>query len=319
MGTHDLILLIALAVALATWGLVQLAISLLNRDRQKLQQRLGTQSSSFDDLLNRSITIQPHARGMPPQLARFAFFRGLNRRLLHAWPEARIGRFLAVAYLASSFLFVAVAWIMDSLLFGLAGGVAGAYLPMIFLNARMARRQLALGDQLPDALDFLCRVLRAGHSLSTGLQMMGDELPAPIGSEFRKCYDQVSLGQPLEQAMRDMAGRIDSSDFAFFVTAVLIQRQTGGDLAEVLSNISTMIRSRIRLQQHVKAITAEGRLTGYILVGFPAVLFVISYMLNPAYAGVLLRTNMGQMMLGGAVCLQLIGLWAIRRIVRVKV
>ena len=119
--------------------------------------------------------------------------------------------------------------------------------------------------------------------------------------------------------MREMAGRVASADFAFFVTAVLIQRQTGGDLAEVLTNISATVRSRIRLQDHVKAITAEGRLTGNVLVAFPLVLFVLSYVLNPGYAGVLLTTTVGKVMLCGAGTLQVMGLLIIRRIVAVKV
>jgi tight adherence protein B len=116
-----------------------------------------------------------------------------------------------------------------------------------------------------------------------------------------------------------MATRIESTDFAFFVTAVLIQRQTGGDLSEVLNNISGMIRQRIRLQQHVKAKTAEGRFTGYILVAFPAVMFMIAWTMNPNYAGVLLHTGKGMGMLGAAFILQMMGLWAIRKLTTVKV
>jgi len=148
-------------------------------------------------------------------------------------------------------------------------GVGVGILPILYMNNRRGSRQKRLSMQLPEALDFLTRVLRAGHSLSTGLQMMGDELPDPIASEFRRAYAQHSLGQSLEDSMREMAKRIESSDFAFFVTAVLIQRQTGGDLSEVLQNISGMVRQRIRLISHVKAITAEGRLTSYVLVDSP--------------------------------------------------
>jgi len=148
--------------------------------------------------------------------------------------------------------------------------------------------------------------------------MLGDEMRDPIGSEFRRCYDQHSLGVPLDHALREMASKIESADFAFFVTATLIQRQTGGDLAEVLNNISTTVRNRVRLQNHMKAITAEGRLTGYILVAFPAILFVVTYVMNPSYAGVLLNTETGQMLLGGSVILQALGLVAIRKIVAVK-
>jgi tight adherence protein B len=208
--------------------------------------------------------------------------------------------------------------VMDSLIAGLVGAGVLGYLPLMFINARRNRRQRQIADQIPDALDFLCRILKAGHSLSTGIQMMGDELPAPIGHEFRRCYAQHSVGQSLDQALRDMSIRVESADFAFFITAVLIQRQTGGDLGEVLRNISSMIRARVKLQQHVKAITAEGRFTGYILFAFPAVLFVLSWVLNPAYAGVLLKTETGKLLLGLAFVLQMLGLAVIRKIVNVK-
>ncbi len=187
------------------------------------------------------------------------------------------------------------------------------------LSSKRAKRQRVLAEQVPEALDFLARILQAGHSLSTGLQMMGEELPQPLASEFRKCYDQHSLGLSLEDALKETAARVESGDVAFFVTAVLIQRQTGGDLSEVLRNISGMIRGRVRLSQHVKAKTAEGRFTGYVLVAFPAIMFLLSYYLNPTYAGVLLHDPGGRILLGVAVGLQLLGLFAIKKITTVKV
>src|SRR5437773_795449 len=116
------------------------------------------------------------------------------------------------------------------------------------------------------------------------IKIQRDQSPQPLAAEFRQCYDQHSLGQSLDEALKDTAARVESTDFAFFVTAVLIQRQTGGDLSEVLKNISGMIRGRVRLQQQVKAKTAEGRFTGYILVAFPAVMFLIVSFMNPEYA-----------------------------------
>jgi tight adherence protein B len=195
----------------------------------------------------------------------------------------------------------------------------GAYFPFLMLGQTRARRQRQLAMQLPEALDFLARVLQAGHSFSTGVQMMSEELPDPLRREFLRCYEQHSLGQPLEDSLKDMATRIESTDFAFFITAVLIQRQTGGDLSEVLKNISNMIRQRIRLAQHLKAKTAEGRFTGYILVAFPAVMFVIVSFLNPTYANHLTKTTTGHKMLALAFGLQLLGLWAIRKLTTVKV
>src|SRR5204863_3305281 len=180
------------------------------------------------------------------------------------------------------------------------------------VNSKYARRQRMLDDQLPDALEFLARILRAGHSLTTGLQMGGDELPEPLSLEFRRCYDQHSLGQPLDVGLREMAHRVGTTDFSFFVTAVLIQRTTGGDLAEVLGNISTMIRARIRLQQHVKAITAEGRLVGSILIVLPFVFCGIMYLLNPTYAGVLFSTWAGNVICFIAIGMLILGYLSIR-------
>jgi tight adherence protein B len=176
-----------------------------------------------------------------------------------------------------------------------------------------------LDDQLPDAMDFLSRALKAGHSLSSGLQMMGSELPQPIAAEFQHAYDNHSLGIPMDAALKDMTKRIDSTDFAFFITAVLIQRQTGGDLSEVLRNISGMIRQRIRLQQQVKAKTAEGRFTGYLLTAFPAVIFVILYFINREYASRLTDTSTGLKLLCLAFVMQVMGLYFIRRLTQVRI
>jgi tight adherence protein B len=171
---------------------------------------------------------------------------------------------------------------------------------------------------LPETLDFLARILRAGHSLTTGFQMASEELPDPLASELRLCYDQHSLGAPLENSMREMADRVGTRDFAFFVTAVLIQRQTGGDLAEVLSNISGMIRARLRLEQHVKAITAQGRMVGGILLILPVFFFLVLYTMQPQYMSVLLHDRTGVQALMAAAGLQILGIVWIKRIVAVR-
>jgi tight adherence protein B len=206
----------------------------------------------------------------------------------------------------------------QSIIAGIFAGIVSAMLPFLIVSSKCAKHQKIVEDQLPEALDFLARVLRAGHSLATGLQMAAEELPEPLAGEFRRCYDQHSLGTPLEQSMKEMAERVGTPDFSFFVTAVLIQRTTGGDLAEVLTNIGNMVRARIRLQQHVKAITAQGRLVGYILLVLPVVFYIVLYLLNPRYARVLIDTREGFFFLMGALVLQLLGLISIKKIVSVK-
>lgn len=321
MSAAHVPILVGLAAALLALGAGQLALWLLNRDRRRLKSRLaGDARARVEEVMaGRSVVRQTAPADLPAFAARSRFLQRLHRRLASVRPGADLRRLLMLCAAAGLAASMTVMMLVDSAAIALVCGAAAACAPAARVNALYRRRQKRLADQLPDALDFLSRVLRAGHSLSTGIQTMGEELPAPIGEEFRHCYGQHSLGQPLENALRDMVARIESPDFAFFVTAVLIQRQTGGDLTEVLGNISTMIRNRIRLQQHVRAITAEGRITGYILTAFPAVLLAITWLLNPAYAGALFNTDMGRTMLGAAVVLQAIGLVAIRRIVTVRV
>jgi tight adherence protein B len=313
-------LCVAAAVGLGVWGFIALTSDPERKEKRKLSERLASEpKNDAATALQRSITLQMQASGLPAGLAGNALMQELHKRVVQAYPEGSLKKFLIIligcAFACGLFAGAVFATVWAIVI----GMVVGGYVPFFFLNLKRSKRQKAMVMQLPEALDFLSRILRAGHSLSTGVQMMGDELPQPLASEFRRAYDQHSLGQPLEDAFKDMASRVDSTDFAFFVTAVLIQRQTGGDLSEVLSNISDMIRGRIRLQGHVKAKTAEGRFTGYILVAFPAVMFVIVNMLNPEYGNILIHTSMGLKLLGTAFALQMLGLFAIRKVTTIKV
>jgi tight adherence protein B len=321
MDSLYLPLLIAAAVAFLIWAICSAVSSALNSDKRKLAERLGNEGAKTGGsaISAQIVRQQNEATGASGMLTRFTLLENLHRRVIQAYPDGTLVKFLSVVFgIAVVMFFIGLA-AMGSMLIGLVAGGIGAYIPFMVLASKRSRRQRLLASQLPEALDFLSRVLRAGHSFSTGVQMMAEELPQPLAAEFRRAYDQHSLGQSLDDALKEMALRIESTDFAFFVTAVLIQRQTGGDLSEVLKNISGMIRQRLRLQSHVKAKTAEGRFTGYILVAFPAVMFVICYTMNPAYAGVLLHTSQGQMMLGTAFGLQMLGLYAIRKITTVEV
>src|SRR4051812_20774383 len=311
--------IIAIAVGLGLWGV----LGVLRGDgteKKKLAQRLGGEGSRESDLSEqfKPILRMTEVVGVPPWLANKPFIQSLNRKLLQAVPGASLGKFLLIAIAMGCITFFCAFGIGGSPWVSLVGGVGAGYLPFFYLNAKRNKRQRLMADQLPEALDFLSRVLRAGHSFSTGLQMMSDELPQPLAGEFRRCYDQHSLGQSLEDSLKDAAARVESTDFAFFVTALLIQRQTGGDLSEVLGNISGMIRGRIRLQQQVRSKTAEGRFTGYILVAFPAVMFGIVYTQNPEYCQKLL-TGDGLYLLGTAFTLQMSGLFCIKKITTIRV
>lgn len=313
-------ILIAGSVGLVVFAIWQVVAPLIDPSKRKLSKRLTgeSQSGQFLEAKAKSI-VQNEAVGLEAKLLRIGFFQGLHRTLLQSYPELPLLRFVQIMAGVSLLVFTIVFVLAGKLLVALVAFVIGLYLPVAVITGKRNRRQRTLALQLPEALDFLGRILKAGHSFSTGLQMLGTELPAPLSAEFRRAYDQHSLGVSIEDALKEMATRIDSSDFAFFVTATLIQRQTGGDLSEVLGNISGMIRQRSRLQQQVKAKTAEGRFTGYILTAFPAVLFVILYTINPEYAKVLVEETDGLILLGIALGLQMTGLFSIRKITTVEV
>jgi tight adherence protein B len=174
-------------------------------------------------------------------------------------------------------------------------------------------------NQLPDVFELMSQALRAGHSLANAIALIGQQLPDPAGTEFLRVFHEQNLGIKIEEALKEMAKRVGLMDVRFFVTAVLIQRQTGGDLAEVLDNISSVIRDRIKLFGTVKALTAEGRLSGYVLLALPIVVFVLELAINPTYANVMLDEKIGQYMLIGAAVSQVLGLCMIQKIVNIKV
>ena len=311
--------LVALAVGLAIWGVFSLTGGVRTQRANffGIGHDISTGGEEISDQFRPLLRVTEVA-GVPQFLASKPIIQSLNRKLLQASPGASLSRFfMLVAVLAFVTFFLAFA-IGGSLVVSIVGSALAGYIPFFYLNSKRNKRQRLMADQLPEALDFLSRVLRAGHSFSTGLQMMADELPQPLAGEFRRCYDQHSLGQSLDESLKDTAARVENTDFAFFVTALLIQRQTGGDLSEVLGNISGMIRGRIRLQNQVRAKTAEGRFTGYILVAFPAVMFGLVYTQNPEYCHKLL-TGDGRYLLGIALGLQMAGLFTIKKITTIKV
>ena len=192
-------------------------------------------------------------------------------------------------------------------------------LPILYLIRRRKRRLNKLVLQLPEVFELLGQALRAGHSLASGMQLVATEKSDPAGTEFGRVFQEQNLGLTIEEALKNLADRMDVLDVRFFVTAVLIQRQTGGDLAEVLDKIGSIIRDRIKLHGTVKALTAEGRLSGYVLLALPVVVFLAMLKVNPDYAMVLLEHPQGQMMLTTAIIMQLMGWAMIKKIINIKV
>lgn len=199
-----------------------------------------------------------------------------------------------------------------------AGVLLGA-LPMFWLLWRRGRRLKAFGVQLPEALEMVARVLRAGQSLAFGFSVVSSEMPNPICREFGRVFEEQNLGIPVDDSLNSLCARVPNLDLRFFATAIILQRQTGGDLAEILDKIGSLIRERFQIWGQVQALTGEGRLSGVVLLALPLLLFGAVYRFNPTYVSTLFTDPMGQEMLAVAVVMQVLGALVIRKIVNIKV
>lgn len=199
------------------------------------------------------------------------------------------------------------------------GALIGGALPLTWLLLRRRRRLKIFGQQLPDALELIGRALRSGHSLASGLHLVVEEMPAPISTEFGLAYEEQNLGVPIEDALKDMLRRIPSMDLRFFVTAVSIQRQAGGDLAEILDKLGYIIRERFKIMGQVQALTGEGRISGVVLLALPIALFFAVYYLNEDYVMLLFEEELGRKMIAFAAVMQIFGAVAIKKIIAIKI
>ncbi len=208
-----------------------------------------------------------------------------------------------------------VLWPLSSLMFG----IAFASLPYAYIRFKRQRRFTAFEEQFPEALDFLARSMRAGHAFSVSLEMLGAESPDPLGLEFRTLFNEQNLGAPLEVAFDNMLRRFPIVDVRFFVSSVMLQKQTGGNLSEILLRLAYVIRERVRLKGQVKAISAHGRLTAGILTLMPIGLMLALFFVAPGYLQGMARDPDGKYLIFAAIVSQLLGYYFIRKIIRIKI
>jgi tight adherence protein B len=266
-------------------------------------------------------SVLAHPLDDMPSAIEAAFSRIFNLRLTLEQAGMTIAPVKFLAICAGSAVLGGLAVLVCRLHVALAppAAIAMGLLPFGFLWFKRKRRLMAFAKQLPDALELVSRALRAGHSLASGLNLAADEMSDPLGTEFTRCYEEQNLGIPLEDALEQMTERVPNLDLRFFATAVILQRQTGGDLAEILDKIGALIRERFKIWGQIQALTGEGRLSGIVLLALPPVLFIVMYRLNPDYVMTLFTDPLGNQMLIVAVILQILGALVIKKIINIKV
>ena len=215
-------------------------------------------------------------------------------------------------------LLAVVAAQITTFMTGLVIGLGGACLPFLYVRRAAKKRLEAFEQHFPEAIDLMARALRAGHAVPTALQMVGDEGAEPVGGEFKLLFEQQNFGMSLPEALRAFAARIPLLDARFFVTAVLTQRETGGNLSEVLDRLAAVMRERFKVKRHVRVLSAHGRITGWVLSALPPVVAGILWFLSPEHMRTMVEDPAGVYMVVAALTLQFVGVLLIRKIVNVE-
>jgi tight adherence protein B len=209
--------------------------------------------------------------------------------------------------------------ITGSIPMGLLGTAIGAMLPNFYVRRQRTRRLNAFEELLPESIDLVGRALRAGHPLSAGFKMAADDGPEPVAGEFRRIFEEQRFGLPLQDSLLGLTDRVNLVDVRILVTAILIQREVGGNLAEILDNLSAVVRARFTIRRQIRVYTAQGRMTGYLLSALPIILFSILYMINGQYMSILFTDPIGKILVGVALSMQLIGFLWIRKIIKIEI
>jgi len=242
----------------------------------------------------------------------------IQRLINQAGYSISVGTFVLASVCAAGVPMLVVAMTTRRPLLGVIVGAVTAWLPFAWLRHARSRRLFKFEELFPEAIDLIARALRAGHTFQTGLLMAADELEAPVGTEFRVLHDRQNFGEPVADALRDFAERTPLLDAKFFATAVLTQREAGGNLAEVLDNLSSVIRERFRVKRQVRVISAHGRITGWILAGLPPALAVAFSVISSEHMRLLFEDPLGLKMVYVAVALEIVGTLIIRKLVNIE-
>lgn len=323
--TFITILLVIWVSSVAIWFLVTGAFK--NADMDRIRQRLaGTPKSSKKK--KEGPAAAPSLIHMDPKVTSKVTMRLLNKYKVHdklnevleqaglRWQVTRLVHACMACFLGTYLLVWSIA---DFRSVALIAGAIAACAPFVYVYRKRAARLFKFEEQFPESLEFVARSMRAGHAFSVSLEMIHREFQEPLAGEFKRTFEEHNLGLPLETALQKLAKRVPSLDVHFFVSAVMLQKRTGGNLAEILDKLAYVIRERFKLRGKIKAVSAHGKMTGGALSAIPAAVATILFYVNPEYANFFMTDEVGHLMAGAGIGMQLIGYGIIKKIVTIEV
>ncbi len=319
-----------IAVAfIVVFALILLAVSVAlkffdaRRKRQvsdMLQTASGEVAVTMSNLLKEIEAEKPS--GFRAMVASLHFSRHAQEQIQQAglnWSASRLLGAMGLLAIPGLGMGAMMPFLVNGVVTAIVLGLVCASLPYLYVRHKRKARLDALESQFPEALDFLARSMRAGHAFSISLQMVGEEIMDPLGQEFRTLFNEQNLGAPLDTALRNFTERVPLLDCRFFTSSVLLQKQTGGNLSEILARLSYVIRERFRLKGQVKAASAHGRLTATILTLLPVATMLGLLVVAPGYLQTMAADSDGKLMIGGAIVAQVLGNFFIKKIINIKV
>lgn len=311
-GVLAVFVLFQAGIAFREWRLRRDALATLGDRGGQRQDRAGVQDSVL------RVRAERESHFLTGLADRVPWLWDLEHLLVQSGLSWTLEKFVARTGVAAAIAGVVALFAFDSRWAAVAAFVLGGITPYLFVRWRRRKRIQRLEMQLPEAIDLIARAVRAGHPLSAGLRMAAEEAPDPLASEFRITFEEQKFGLPFEEALLGFGDRVALVDAKILITAVLVQREVGGNLSEILETIAETMRARFDLRRQVRVYTAQGRMSGYTLAALPILVGLAITMINPDYMGMLFHETVGRSMLAGAGILQLVGFLWIRKIVDVR-
>ena len=321
---HAVIAIVLFAViAIATFAIGAIldqrnARARLLRERLENVQKAVEQQPNEDLALVRDQTLS-EIPALDTLLRRSARISNLQEFLSQAGLKLRAGNLLLLSGISAVIFAGIVMFLGQAPVFAVVGALIGAFLPYSYASYQRGKRFKKFEALFPEAIDTLARAVRAGHAFTTALEMISDEIAEPIASEFRTLFEEQKFGLPVRDALMNLTERVPLVDVKFFVTAVMLQRETGGNLAEILDNLSYVIRERFKILRQVRVYTAQGRLTMMLLMGLPPVIVLTMMSISPGFIRPLFTDPLGHILIELGIGLQTVGYFVIRRIIQIQV